>query len=399
MAAMALISPAAVSVGGCIDGSLRSKQRKSKMELESVSHLAPLHASNFLGSSRHLRSGKKYLLSEPRTGWTVSNSSLESETTTRTENVPSFSDALNPLTGVTALELPGRIWMSDVVAERKRPYFLNREWTAKDVTYATYLSAVHLLCLAAPLTFSWDAFGVFFGLYVVTGMLGITLSFHRHLSHKSFKIPKYLEYFFAYCGVLAAQGPPMEWVSAHRYHHQHCDTPMDPHTPYEGFWHSHMGWLLDDEATSERVGRRSNIADMINDPFYNFIEQTYPIHIIASVVALYVARGFPYIVWGMALRVVWVYHITWAVNSAAHVWGFQQWNTGDLSCNNWWVALLAFGEGWHNNHHAFEYSARHGLEWWQFDVTYYIVKLLEWIGLATKVRLPTPEHMARLSLK
>jgi fatty-acid desaturase len=104
--------------------------------------------------------------------------------------------------------------------------------------------------------------------------------------------------------------------------------------------------------------------------------------------------------WGMqAVRAVWVYHITWFVNSASHVWGTQVWNTGDLSRNNWWVALLAFGEGWHNNHHAFEYSARHGLEWWQLDPTWWVVRGLEVVGLATKVKLPRQEHMERLAIK
>ncbi|KAL2634325.1 hypothetical protein R1flu_005804 [Riccia fluitans] len=292
---------------------------------------------------------------------------------------------------------PHKIWMSDVVAERKRPYFLNRKWTAKDISYTTFMVFMHGLCLAAPFTFSWSAFGVFVGLYIITGMFGITFSYHRHLSHKSFKLPKWLEYAFAYCGVQAIQGDPIEWVSAHRYHHQHCDTPKDPHTPYEGFWHSHMGWLLDDESTVARVGACANVADMEKDSFYQWIRKTYPIHPVLMAVALYAWGGLPFVVWGMAVRAVWVYHITWFVNSASHVWGTQKWNTGDLSRNNWWVALLAFGEGWHNNHHAFEYSARHGLEWWQFDPTWYMVKFLETVGLATKVKLPTEDHMRRLT--
>ncbi|CAI5537724.1 unnamed protein product [Closterium sp. Naga37s-1] len=192
-------------------------------------------------------------------------------------------------------------------------------------------------------------------------------------------------------------GDPKEWVSAHRYHHRFCDTPADPHTPYEGFWHSHMGWLLDDVATQERVGVRNNIADMENDPFYNFIEATYVWHIVASVLLLYALGGFPWVVWGFGVRAVWVYHITWFVNSASHVWGYQSWNTGDLSRNNWWVGLLAFGEGWHNNHHAFQYSCRHGLENHQVDMTWYTIKLLEAAGLATQLKYPHEKHMKRLS--
>ncbi|CAM6102672.1 unnamed protein product [Calypogeia fissa] len=289
------------------------------------------------------------------------------------------------------------IWFSDVVPRRKRPYFINRKWTPKDITYAVYMGVMHLLCLAAPFTFSWSAFGVFGILYLVTGCLGITLSYHRNLSHKSFKLPKWLEYAFAYCGVQAVQGDPIEWVSAHRYHHQFCDTENDPHTPYEGFWHSHMGWLLDDQTTEARVGARANVADMEKDPFYRFIQKTYAFHPVGMAVALYALGGAPYVIWGMAVRSVWVYHITWFVNSASHVWGYQSWNTGDLSRNNWWVALLAFGEGWHNNHHAFEYSARHGLEWWQLDPTWYVVKMLQAVGLATKVKLPSEDHKRRLA--
>lgn len=290
------------------------------------------------------------------------------------------------------------IWLSDVVGQKQRPYFANREWTAKDIQYAVYMTVVHGLALAAPFTFSWDRLALFVGLYIITGMLGITLSFHRQLSHKAFKTPKWLEYALAYCGVLAVQGDPLEWVSAHRYHHQHCDTELDPHTPYEGFWHSHMGWLLDSSTSQTRLEPRGNIGDMANDPFYRFIEKTYIWHVIGSAAALFLLGGMPYVIWGFALRAVWVYHITWAVNSASHVWGTQKWHTGDLSRNNWWVAILAFGEGWHNNHHAFEYSARHGLDWWQYDPTWYTVRALQALGLATKVKLPTKEHMARLSV-
>ncbi|EOY25831.1 Fatty acid desaturase 5 [Theobroma cacao] len=165
-------------------------------------------------------------------------------------------------------------------------------------------------------------------------------------------------------------GNPIDWVSTHRYHHQFCDSDRDPHSPIEGFWFSHMSWLFDTDTVVERCGEPTNVGDLRQQPFYKFLQGTYILHPIALGVLLYALGGFPFLVWGMGVRIVWVYHITWLVNSACHVWGKQAWNTGDLSRNNWWVALLAFGEGWHNNHHAFEYSARHGLEWWQLDMTW-----------------------------
>ncbi|KAJ4845520.1 hypothetical protein Tsubulata_013042 [Turnera subulata] len=244
-----------------------------------------------------------------------------------------------------------RILLSDVVVKRKRQVLWGRKWNALDIGTAGVILAMHTLCLFAPFYVNWGAFWVAFGLYVVTGLLGITLSFHRNLSHRSFKLPKWLEYSFAYCGVLALQ----------------CGGP-------------------------------SNVGDLEKQPFYQFVKSTYILHPLALAVLLYAAGGFPFLVWGMGVRTVWVFHITWLVNSACHVWGKQTWNTGDLSRNNWWVALLAFGEGWHNNHHAFEYSARHGLEWWQLDMTWYVVRFLQAIGLATDVKLPTEVHRQRMAI-
>ncbi|EEF44805.1 delta 9 desaturase, putative [Ricinus communis] len=281
-----------------------------------------------------------------------------------------------------------RILLSDVVVKRERNVFLGRKWNLLDIATAGVVLAMHLLSLFAPFYFNWSAFWVAFGLYVITGLLGITLSFHRNLSHRSFKLPKWLEYLFAYCGVQALQGNPIDWVSTHRYHHQFCDSERDPHSPIEGFWYSHMSWLFDTNSIIKRCGEPNNVGDLEKQPFYKFIQQTYILHPIALATLLYAVGGFPFLVWGMGVRIIWVFHITWLVNSACHVWGKQEWNTGDLSRNNWWVALLAFGEGWHNNHHAFEYSARHGLEWWQIDMTWYVVRLLEAIGLATDVKVP-----------
>ncbi|XP_058113555.1 palmitoyl-monogalactosyldiacylglycerol delta-7 desaturase, chloroplastic-like [Magnolia sinica] len=292
----------------------------------------------------------------------------------------------------------GNILLSDVVVRRRRRVYWGRKWSYSDMATASVVLSMHVLCLFAPFTVNWPAFWTAVMLYFVTGLFGITLSFHRNLSHRSFKLPKWLEYSFAYCGVQALQGNPMDWVSTHRFHHQYCDSERDPHSPIEGFWFSHMSWLFDDNSIIQRCGEPSNVGDMEKQPFYRFMRKTYVAHPIALAAVLYAIGGFPFIVWGMAVRIVWVYHITWLVNSACHVWGQQSWNTGDLSRNNWWVALLAFGEGWHNNHHAFEYSARHGLEWWQLDMTWNMVRLLQAVGLATDVKVPTQAQKQRMLL-
>lgn len=149
------------------------------------------------------------------------------------------------------LEPDGRkVLLSDVYATQKTNLFKNRSWAATDKQYIGFMLFIHGLCLAAPFTFSWPMVGLFLVSYFITGCLGITLSYHRQLSHRSFATPKWLEYALAYCGVLAIQGEPMEWVSSHRYHHLHTDTPLDPHSPYEGFWWSHMGWLLDNKVSA-----------------------------------------------------------------------------------------------------------------------------------------------------
>ncbi|XP_068652704.1 palmitoyl-monogalactosyldiacylglycerol delta-7 desaturase, chloroplastic-like [Aristolochia californica] len=292
----------------------------------------------------------------------------------------------------------GKILFSNVEIKRRPQIYTGRKWNFLDIATASVVVLMHVLALFAPFTFNWPALWTAVVLYLVTGMFGITLSFHRNLSHRSFKLPTWLEYLFAYCGVQALQGNPLDWVSTHRFHHQYCDSEKDPHSPVEGFWFSHMSWLFDTNSILHRCGESSNVGDLERQPFYRFLRQTYMVHPIVLAFLLYAAGGFPFLVWGMGVRVVWVYHITWLVNSASHVWGTQSWNTGDLSRNNWWVALLAFGEGWHNNHHAFEYSARHGLEWWELDLTWYVIRLLEVLGLATDVKLPSEAQKRRMSV-
>ncbi|CAI0395806.1 unnamed protein product [Linum tenue] len=274
-----------------------------------------------------------------------------------------------------------------------------KKWTKWDKIAVVSVSATHLLGFCGLFCFSWSRFGAALLIGIVTSLFGINLSYHRHLTHKSFKLPKWLEYSFAYCGVHALQGDPLSWVSNHRFHHQYTDTERDPHSPVVGFWHSHMGWIFDSSSIKEKCGKRGNVGDLEKQAFYRWIRKTYVIHPLSLAILLYSLGGFPYICWGIGVRVVCCYHATWSVNSAAHIWGSQDWNTNDLSRNNWWVAIMTFGEGWHNNHHAFNNSARHGLEWWQIDVTWYVVKFLQAMGLAYDVKLPTLVQREKMAIK
>ncbi|KAM1164679.1 hypothetical protein ACFX13_024792 [Malus domestica] len=279
-----------------------------------------------------------------------------------------------------------------------RVEFLGREWNFVDIGSVVVVFSLHCLTLLAPFHFNWPAFWVAVALYFVVGV-SVNLSYHRQLSHRSFKLPKWLEYFFAYCGVLSFQRSPLEWVSIHRSHHQFTDTLKDPHSPVRGFWYSHIGWIFDFRS---RFGSYDallkNVGDLKRDPFYRFLHYTYPLHAISFGVLLYAVGGLPFLVWGLGVRSVIFLHATFGINSICHTWGQQVWNTGDLSRNNWLIGLMAHGEGWHNNHHAFEYSARHGLEWWEIDVTWYVIRFLQIIGLATEVKLPTETQKKRKAL-
>ncbi|XP_021818804.1 palmitoyl-monogalactosyldiacylglycerol delta-7 desaturase, chloroplastic-like isoform X2 [Prunus avium] len=275
--------------------------------------------------------------------------------------------------------------------------YFGRKWNLLDIVTAAVFLTMHCLCAMAPFHFTWPAFWLAFALYVVTGV-GVTLSFHRNLAHRSFRIPKWLEYLFAYFGVLSLQGSPIEWVSSHRYHHQFTDTVKDVHSPLQGFWFSHMGWILDSGSRFGNYGGLKNVEDLKRQAFYRFLHHTFLLHSFLLGALLYAVGGLPFLTWGVGVRMVCLFHSTMLVNSAGHIWGQQVYHTGDTSRNNWWLGLLTFGEGWHNNHHAFDYSARQGFEWWQIDVTWYVIRFLEAIGLATDVKTPTEAQKERKAL-
>ncbi|CAA7027835.1 unnamed protein product [Microthlaspi erraticum] len=295
------------------------------------------------------------------------------------------------------VESSWRIPMSEVVVVRKKNSFWKRSWNSWDMSKLFAFVCIHLMTLSAPFYFNWAAFQLFLWLFWSIGIC-ITLCYHRNLTHRSFDLPKWLEYLLAYGGLLAFQGDPIEWVSTHRYHHTHCDTQRDPHSPTLGFWLSHMNWVFDGDAILQKCGGEENANDLVRQPFYRFLQRTVVLHLMAFSLLLYFCGGMPFLIWGVGVATVARLHGTFLVNSVCHIWGTRAWNTSDFSKNNWWVAIIALGEGWHNNHHAFEFSARHGLEWWQLDVTWCLIRFLEAIGLATNVKLPTEAQKKKMAL-
>ncbi|OGX29164.1 MAG: hypothetical protein A3B78_02115 [Omnitrophica WOR_2 bacterium RIFCSPHIGHO2_02_FULL_67_20] len=259
------------------------------------------------------------------------------------------------------------------------------------------IALIHAGALLAPFTFTWSALWVFIALQFATGLLGVTLCYHRLLAHRSFQVPRWLEYALTVCGALALQGGPIKWVATHRVHHAFSDRPQDPHSPTRGFWWAHILWLFAyDETIDHPVKYQRFAPDLARDKVHQVLEKTYVLQTVLLGVILFALGGVPWLVWGLFVRTAFVYHVTWLVNSAAHLWGYQNYDTNEGSRNNWWVALLSYGEGWHNNHHAYLHSAAHGLRWWEVDITYLTIRLLGALGLASRIRLPQG-NPARLS--
>jgi sn-1 stearoyl-lipid 9-desaturase len=239
-----------------------------------------------------------------------------------------------------------------------------------------------------PSNFSLVNFGIFMVLYILTGCFGITLGYHRLLTHRSFQVPKWLEYVFATCGTLALQGDPIAWVTDHAAHHAGSDTEKDPHDSTKGFWYSHLTWLFPKEDNKAKLG----IADMRNDPYYKFLRKFHWLPSVILGVILGVTLGWSAMIWGIFFRTCFVYHVTWSVNSVCHIWGNRPFQnlSKDNSTNNWIVGILAFGEGWHNNHHAWQFSPKHGIEKYQIDFTWLVILTLKKLGLARNLKsIPT----------
>jgi len=280
--------------------------------------------------------------------------------------------------------------------------------------YAIPIALIHLLALAAilPWLFSWTGLILMVAGVFIYGQ-SVNLCYHRLLAHRSAKVPLWLEHTFVVLALCCMQDTPARWVATHRYHHHHSDEVEDPHTPLVTFLWSHIGWLLTHNKSVNNITTYRKFApDILKDPFYLKLEKSYSwMWIYVAHAALYLAVGLcigliadwgwaaswqfglSLLVWGVIVRTVAVWHITWSVNSLTHLFGYSNYDTDDHSRNNWLVALLAVGEGWHNNHHHDPVSASNQHKWWEIDITYYNIKFLELIGLAKNV-VP-PRHRRR----
>ena len=294
------------------------------------------------------------------------------------------------------------------------------------------LALLHVGAVAAFFVFQWQALIVAVLLYWMAIGWGIGMGYHRLLTHRSYEAPKLFEYFLAICGTLTLQGGPIAWVGTHhglspiahspflrgaqalrvfpgicgtltlqggpiawvgthRIHHQHSDKDADPHSPHEGGWWAHVGWIIAGEGNYNNAKQRRVLRyapDLARDRFYVVLDKYHYVPLIVLGLILLAAGGIPMMLWGLCVRVVVGLHATWLVNSAAHMWGRRRFSTSDDSRNNWWVALLTFGEGWHNNHHAYPTSARHGLRWYEIDLTWMQIWFLQLLGLVKSAKVP-----------
>jgi fatty-acid desaturase len=253
----------------------------------------------------------------------------------------------------------------------------------------TIMIALHLCALAAVFFFTWKAFVLCIVMWWVGGSLGIGMGYHRLLTHRGYKTPKWMEYFLTTCGTLAIEGGPIAWVATHRIHHQNTDKEGDPHSPRDGGIWAHMGWIITGRAMHrDRSELLPYVPDLRKDKFHLWISKWHVIPSVVLAIVFYAIGGWPWVFWGVFVRTVMSLHFTWLVNSATHIWGSQRFDTGDTSTNSLWVAILTFGEGWHNNHHAHPQAARHGHRWYEVDMNWYGIWTLRTLGLAWDIKMP-----------
>jgi stearoyl-CoA desaturase (delta-9 desaturase) len=260
-------------------------------------------------------------------------------------------------------------------------------WKNIDWVVVAWMVPMHVGALVAPFFFTWSALGVAVLLHWMTASIGICLCYHRYLSHRSLRLAKPAEFFALLCGALSGEGTPLTWTATHRLHHQKSDQPGDPHSPLDGPWWSHILWMCvrRPKEQTELLFRRY-VPELMERPLVRFFEKTAFLWLLAMGAGLFALGGLPMLLWAMCVRMVVAYHSTWFVNSATHLWGYRNYDTRDESRNLWWVALLSYGEGWHNNHHAHPSLAPAGHRWWEIDMTWWLIRGLRACGLAYDVR-------------
>jgi sn-1 stearoyl-lipid 9-desaturase len=262
-----------------------------------------------------------------------------------------------------------------------------REPVSRVTTF--FMLAFHVGAVAALFMFSWKALALALFLWWVSGSLGIGMGYHRLLTHRGYKTPKLVEYFLTVCGTLALEGGPIFWVATHRVHHQNTDVDGDPHSPNDGGLWSHMGWIMTGNAMHNQLDALlPYVPDLRKDRFHTWISRWHWVPLTVLGFVILAIGGWQYVMWGIFFRTTIGLHATWLVNSATHMWGSQRFLTGDSSTNSFWVAILTFGEGWHNNHHAHPQSARHGLAWYEVDMNWYGIAALRFLGLAWDIKFP-----------
>ncbi len=265
-------------------------------------------------------------------------------------------------------------------------------------TNVAFFGAFHVAVLLAPVYFSWQGVAAAVFLHWLLGSIGICLGYHRLLSHRSFQVPKPLERAITTIGALAMQGGPIFWVGGHRQHHAFTeDNEKDPYSANRGFWWSHMLWILCSRPEHFDYSQYRRFApDLDADPYYRWLDRAFlwlqlPLAALLYWIGSWQGQGISLLVWGVAVRAVVLWHSTWLINSACHVWGYRNFpDSKDQSTNLWWAAWLTYGEGWHNNHHAYPKSARAGLHWWEVDLTWGAISVLRALGLVQKLYLPEP---------
>jgi fatty-acid desaturase len=254
--------------------------------------------------------------------------------------------------------------------------------------FGFWIAVFHIGAIASLFYFRWSALVVLAVLWVLGQNIGIAVSYHRQLTHRGFNTPKWLEYAMAVCATLALQGGPLYWVAVHRLHHQVTDKPGDPHSPHDGGWWSHIGWILYGSLHNQDEKLFARYApDLVKDRFYRWLSKYHWVPTVIVGVVLAYFGGVSWVLWGIFLRVTLGLHVTWLVNSATHMWGSRRFATRDDSRNLWWVALLSGGEGWHNNHHAHPVSTSHGMAWYEVDFNYWCIRLLGMLGLAKRIKV------------